>query len=241
MVRPSSSPPVVGITLDSEPAGGWSKYPWYAVRQNYCAAVIEAGGLPVLLPHEPAEAEAYLARIDALLVTGGAFDLDPALFGATTRHATVRTKDRRTAFEAAITRGALARDLPLLGICGGQQLLNVVLGGTLIQHIPDEVENALAHEQPNPRHEAGHPVALQGGSLLQTICGAMELPVNSAHHQAVKAVGPSVTVSAVAPDGVVEGIEAPDYRFCLGVQWHPEYAVSPGDSAIFRAFVAAAA
>ncbi len=241
MVRPSSSPPVVGITLDSEPAGGWSKYPWYAVRQNYCAAVIEAGGLPVLLPHEPAEAEAYLARIDALLVTGGAFDLDPALFGATTRHATVRTKDRRTAFEAAITRGALARDLPLLGICGGQQLLNVVLGGTLIQHIPDEVENALAHEQPNPRHEAGHPVALQGGSLLQTICGAMELPVNSAHHQAVKAVGPGVTVSAVAPDGVVEGIEAPDYRFCLGVQWHPEYAVSPGDSAIFRAFVAAAA
>ncbi len=241
MVRPSSSPPVVGITLDSESAGGWSKYPWYAVRQNYCAAVIEAGGLPVLLPHEPAEAEAYLARIDALLVTGGAFDLDPALFGATTRHATVRTKDRRTAFEAAITRGALARDLPLLGICGGQQLLNVVLGGTLIQHIPDEVENALAHEQPNPRHEAGHPVALQGGSLLQTICGAMELPVNSAHHQAVKAVGPGVTVSAVAPDGVVEGIEAPDYRFCLGVQWHPEYAVSPGDSAIFRAFVAAAA
>ena len=241
MVRPSSSPPVVGITLDSEPAGGWSNTSWYAVRQNYCTAVLEAGGLPVLLPHEPAEAEAYLARIDALLVTGGAFDLDPALFGATTRHATVRTKDRRTAFEAAITRGALARDLPVLGICGGQQLLNVVLGGTLIQHIPDEVENALAHEQPNPRNEAGHQVALTGGSLLQTICAAAELPVNSAHHQAVKAIGPGVAVNAVAPDGVVEGIEAPDYRFCLGVQWHPEYAVSPGDSAIFRAFVAAAA
>lgn len=241
MARPSPSPPVVGITLDSEPAGGWSKSPWYAVRQNYCAAVHEAGGLPVLLPHEPTEAEAYLDRIDALLVTGGAFDLDPALFGAATRHATVRTKDRRTHFEAAITRGALARDLPVLGICGGQQLLNVVLGGTLIQHIPDEVENALAHEQPNPRHEAGHAVALHGGSLLRSICDATELPVNSAHHQAVKAVGPGVAVNAVAPDGVVEGIEATDYRFCLGVQWHPEYAVSPGDSAIFRAFVAAAA
>lgn len=232
--------PLVGITLDSEQPGGWSNYPWYAVRENYCAAVRAAGGLPILLPHEPEEAEAYLDRIDALLVTGGAFDLDPALFGAVTRHETVRTKDRRTAFEAAITRGALERDLPVLGICGGQQLLNVVLGGTLIQHIPDEVENALAHEQPNPRHEAGHAVALEDDSLLQTLCKAAELPVNSAHHQAVKAVGPGVSVNAVAPDGVIEGIEAPDYRFCLGVQWHPEYAISPGDIAIFRAFVAAA-
>lgn len=236
-----SAAPLVGITLDSEPAGGWSKYPWYAVRQNYCAAVVAAGGLPVLLPHEPDQAEAYLERIDALLVTGGAFDLDPALFGADTRHETVRTKDRRTAFEAAIARGALDRDLPLLGICGGQQLLNVVLGGTLIQHIPDEVENALTHEQPNPRHEAGHEVALAADSLLRSICRTDGMGVNSAHHQAVKQVGAGVTVSAVAPDGVVEGIEAPSYRFCLGVQWHPEFAISPGDSAIFRAFVAAAA
>jgi len=241
MTRAPHHLPVVGITLDSEPAGGWSKYPWYAVRENYCAAVVEAGGLPVLLPHEPDKAEAYLDRIDALLVTGGAFDLDPALFGAVTRHETVRTKDRRTAFEAAIARGALERDLPLLGICGGQQLLNVVLGGTLIQHIPDEVENALALEQPNPRHEAGHEVALAADSLLRSICRADGMGVNSAHHQAVRQVGAGVTVSAVAPDGVIEGIEAPAYRFCLGVQWHPEFAISPGDSAIFRAFVAAAA
>src|SRR3546814_16763183 len=114
MAQPRSATPVVGITLDSEPAGGWSKYPWYAVRENYCAAVVAAGGLPVLLPHEPERAEAYLERIDALLVTGGAFDVDPALFGANGRHETVRTKDRRTAFEAALARGALARDLPLL-------------------------------------------------------------------------------------------------------------------------------
>jgi len=232
--------PVVGITLDSENPGGWSNYPWYAVRQNYCDAVLRAGGLPVLLPHEPDEAEAYLAHIDALLITGGAFDLDPALFGAETRHESVRTKDRRTAFEAAAARGALERDLPLLGICGGQQLLNVVLGGTLIQHIPDEVENALAHEQPNPRHEPGHAVAVTGDSLLHDICASAEMAVNSAHHQAVKDVGPGVTVNAVAPDGVVEGIEATDYRFCLGVQWHPEYLIGPGDGALFRAFIASA-
>ena len=131
--------PLIGITLDSEPAGGWSKMPWYAVRQNYCAAVAEAGGLPLALPHEPELAPAYLDRIDGLLVTGGAFDVDPALFGAPTKHATVKTKDRRTAFEIAMVKGALDRDLPILGICGGEQLLAVALGGTLIQHIPDEV------------------------------------------------------------------------------------------------------
>ncbi len=233
--------PIIGITLDSEPAGGWSKMPWYALRQNYCEAVARAGGLPVTLPHEPALAADYLAMIDGLLITGGAFDVDPSLFGASTRHATVKTKDRRTAFELAITRAALEADKPVLGICGGEQLLNVVLGGTLIQHIPDEIPNALAHEQPNPRTEPGHTVTIVGGTLLHRIVDTHELPVNSAHHQAVKDVGPGVVVNAVAPDGVIEGIEDPRRRFCLGVEWHPEYAISRGDDRIFEAFVRAAA
>jgi putative glutamine amidotransferase len=233
-------PPVIGLTLDSEAPGGYSKFPWYALRENYCAAVVRAGGLPVLLPHESDQAEAYLDGLDGLVVTGGAFDVDPLHFGADTRHATVTTKDRRTAFELAVARAALARDLPLLGICGGQQLLNVVLGGTLIQHIPDEVEGALAHEQPNPRDEPGHAVAVAPGTLLHRICGAERLGVNSAHHQAAKEVGPGVTVNAVAPDGVIEGIEFAARRFCLGVQWHPEYALSGADEAIFGALVEAA-
>src|SRR5271165_1308487 len=186
--------PVIGLTLDHEPPGGWSKFPWYAIRENYCTAVRNAGGLPILLPHDPDAAMAYLDRIDGLIVTGGGFDVDPALFGADTRHPTVTTKDRRTAFELAATRGALARDKPVLGICGGQQLLNVALGGTLIQHIPDEVEDALAHEQPNPRDEPGHLVRITAGTLLHRITGATELPVNSAHHQAVKALGPGIVV-----------------------------------------------
>jgi putative glutamine amidotransferase len=232
--------PLVGVTLDSEEPGGYSKLPWYALRQNYSEAVVRAGGLPILLPHEPEEAEDYLGRLDALIVTGGAFDVDPALFGAETRHATVKLKSRRTAFELAITKGALARDLPVLGICGGQQLLNVVLGGTLIQHIPDEVGGALAHEQPNPRTEPGHIVRIVQGTLLHRICGTLEIAVNSAHHQAAKAVGPGVAVNARAADGVIEGIEAPRYRYCLGVQWHPEYSISAGDEKIFDALVAAA-
>jgi putative glutamine amidotransferase len=232
--------PVIGITLDSEEPGGYSKQPWYAVRQNYAEAVERAGGLPIMLPHQPDEAEAYLDRIAGLVVTGGAFDVDPSLFGAETRHATVKLKTRRTAFELAVTKGALARDMPVLGICGGQQLLNVVLGGTLIQHIPDEIETAIAHEQTNVRTEAGHTVRVEKNTLLHRICGADELAVNSAHHQAVKTVGPGVIVDATAPDGVIEGIEHPRYRYCLGVQWHPEYSISVGDERIFDAFVAAA-
>src|SRR5215468_10343864 len=169
--------PVIGLTLDHEPPGGYSKFPWYAIRENYCNAVRNAGGLPILLPHDPEAAADYLNRIDGLVVTGGGFDVDPALFGATTRHDTVKTKDRRTAFELAVTRGALARNMPVLGICGGQQLLNVVLGGTLIQHIPDEVSEALPHEQPNPRTEAGHRVNVAKGTLLHRICGTDELSV----------------------------------------------------------------
>ena len=233
--------PVIGLTLDSEAPGGYSKtHAWYALRENYATAVVRAGGLPILLPHEPEQAEAYLALIDGLVVTGGAFDVDPALFGATTRHATVTTKDRRTAFELAVTRGAVEADKPVLGICGGQQLLNVALGGTLIQHIPDEVAGALAHEQPNPRTEPSHVVHIIEGTLLRQITGLAELPVNSAHHQAVKDLAPGFVVDAVAPDGVVEGIEDPRRPFLVGVQWHPEYAISEGDTRLFAAFIAAA-
>jgi len=233
------SEPLIGITLDSEEPGGYSRLPWYALRQNYCDAVADAGGLPLPLPHQVGLVDSYLKRIDGLVVTGGAFDVDPALFGAGTKHETVKLKGRRTDFELAITKGAIERDLPILGICGGEQLLAVALGGTLIQHIPDEVPGALAHEQPNPRTEPGHTVDPVPGTLLARIAGNAPFPVNSAHHQAVKSVPATVTVNSRAADGVIEGIEAAGKRFCLGVQWHPEYGISPADTAIFRAFVAA--
>jgi putative glutamine amidotransferase len=231
--------PVIGVTLDSEQPGGYSKYPWYALRQNYMDAIVAAGGLPVALPHDADLAPAYLERIDALVVTGGAFDVDPSLYGDAERHATVTLKQGRTAAELALTTGALARGLPVLGICGGQQLLAVALGGTLIQHIPDAIPGALAHEQPNPRHEPGHPVSVQPGTQLHRIVGTTEMQVNSAHHQAVLDPGPYAVVNAIASDRVIEGIEDSHYRFCLGVQWHPEFFIDAGDRRIFDALIAA--
>ena len=114
------------------------------------------------------------------------------------------------------------------------------MGGALIQHIPDTIPDALAHEQPNPRDEPGHEIAVGPDTLLARIVGVARMAVNSSHHQAVASAGPGGLVSAVAPDGVVEAVEYPAHRFALGVQWHPEYAVDPRDPAIFQAFDAAA-
>jgi putative glutamine amidotransferase len=231
--------PVIGVTLDAEQPGGYSKYPWYAIRQNYADAIVASGGLPIALPHDAPLAAEYLDRIDALVITGGAFDVDPSLYGDADRHATVTLKEGRAAAELALTNGALARNMPVLGICGGQQLLAVALGGTLIQHIPDAVAGALEHEQANPRHEPGHAVAIRSGTLLRRIVGSAEMRVNSSHHQAVREPGTFAVVNAVAPDQVIEGIEDVRYRFCLGVQWHPEFLIDPGDRLIFDALIAA--
>jgi putative glutamine amidotransferase len=229
--------PLVGVTLDVEKPGGYSKFPWYALRTNYSEAVAAAGGLPVALGHHGDLASAYLDRIDALVVTGGAFDVDPSMYGETSTRALVTTKDSRTAAELALVQGALARGLPVLGICGGEQLLAVALGGTLIQHIPDSIVGALEHEQKNPRDQAGHTVAVVAGTLLHRIVGAEVMHVNSAHHQAVRAPGPHAVVNATASDGVIEGIEDQRYRFALGVQWHPEFHIDQGDRRIFDALI----
>lgn len=231
--------PLIGLTLDAEQPGGYSKYPWYALRQNYTAAIAAAGGLAVALPHDADLAEAYLDRLDALIITGGAFDVDPALYGEAERHPTVELKSSRTSAELLLLRGALARNLPVLGICGGEQLLAVALGGTLIQHIPDAIADALAHEQSTPHSKPGHVVKILPGTQLARITGTDQMQVNTSHHQAVRDPG-RATVNAVAPDGVIEGIEDGSKKFCLGVQWHPEYLVDAGDTRIFTALIAAA-
>lgn len=234
------SSPVIGFTLDYEAEKpSYSRYPWYAIRENYLTAITRAGAVPLPLPHEMEWAERYAAMLDGLVVTGGDFDVSPEYYGQKIESDTVSLKERRTRFELAMIRHALAADKPVLGICGGQQLLAVALGSSLIQHIPDRIPDALPHEQPNPRHEAGHKVQIKPGTLLHGIVGETEIEVNSAHHQAVDTVGDGLIVNAVAPDGVIEGIEAPKYAFCLGVQWHPEFHITDADRKIFEAFVKA--
>lgn len=234
-----STRPMIGITLDFETNPTYSKMPWYALRENYCSSVARYGALPIPLPHDVAHVEDYLALLDGLVITGGAFDVSPELYGDTSKHETVTTKQQRTQFEFAITRGAIEKKIPILGICGGEQLLNVVLGGTLIQHIPDSVKDALEHEQKNPRTEPGHEVIVEKGTLLHRIVGTEKIATNTAHHQAVAKVAPGCVVNSRTIDGVIEGVEYKEHPFCLGVQWHPEYFVTEADEKIMAAFVAA--
>ncbi|MDM7852859.1 gamma-glutamyl-gamma-aminobutyrate hydrolase family protein [Pseudochrobactrum kiredjianiae] len=238
--------PIIGVTLDSEEGGGFSDSPWYAIRQNYLSCLEEAGAVPIALPHLAELAENYLNMIDGLVVTGGAFDVPPAMFGEEARTDTIRLKPARTKFEAAVLRGALERDMPVLGICGGHQLLAVIAGGTLVQHIPDEVLGAMEHsvskdtENADGKERAGHSIAIEQDSLLAKLVGTTAQHVNSSHHQSVRTVKAPMRVTATAEDGVIEAIEHTGKSFAIGVQWHPEYKQMEGDVHLLTAFCAAA-
>lgn len=196
---------------------------FFLLRQDYVRAVELAGGLPIVFaPGKPEDVAELLARVDGLLLTGGS-DVDPAIYGED-RHASVTHVIReRDDFEIALARTALERDLPLLAICRGQQVLNVATGGTLVQDIPSQVSNGVDHDPERERWELAHVVEIVPGTRLRTLLGKDQVSVNSFHHQAVKDLGQGLSVSARAPgDGVIEGVEANDRRFTVGVQWHPE-------------------
>lgn len=231
--------PIIGITFDAQKPGGYSNYPWYALRENYCTAILNEGGIPFPLMHELTLVDDYLSLINGLLITGGGHDVDPHLYGSKTVHPTVNPDTRRTLFEKAMIEGALKKDLPVLGICGGEQILNVTLGGTLYQHIPDEVPHALEHKQAQSRDQSSHTVKIEKGTILHQLVGMETLSVNSVHHQAVKDPGRGLIINARTSDGVIEGIEAPAYKFCLGLQWHPEFIINPEESALFKNFIRA--
>jgi putative glutamine amidotransferase len=190
---------------------------------SYARAVQRAGGLALMLPPDP-EATVHpgevLDRIDALVAAGGC-DIDPASYGAPAHPETGGTTPERDEFELALLRGALERDMPVLGICRGMQLLNVARGGGVEQHLPDVV----GHE--NHRHTPGsfadHEVRLEPGSLAARVVGREQEPVRSHHHQALDGLGEGVVATGWAvEDGVVEAIELPERRFAVGVLWHPE-------------------
>ena len=201
------------------------------------AAIGFAGGIPIGLSNDTSLISDYSRAIEGLVITGGAFDINPELFGDAYISPFSTLKVKRTEFELDVTRACLERNIPILGICGGAQLLAVALGGTLIQHIPDCPFDTLQHEQINPRNEPGHQVKIQTGTLLHEIINMKTLSVNSAHHQAVLNPGPKGIINASAPDTIIEGVEYPSYRFCVGVQWHPEFHISSGDKKLFRAFI----
>jgi len=223
--------------MDEEEKPTYSRYPWYAARKNYSESIQIAGGISIFLPNNLKAIKQYLSIIHGLIVTGGDFDIDPRIYGEKKVNPKVSTKKGRTSFEIRITKQALKNDIPILGICGGQQLINVALGGSLIQHIPDALETSINHEQMNPRHEPSHFVNIKRGTMLFDIVKGSKMFVNSAHHQAVNKLGKGLIASAFSDDGIIEGIESKNLSYCLGIQWHPEFLIDKKDINIFKSLI----
>jgi putative glutamine amidotransferase len=219
------SRPTIGVTAATEKVsyGVWSEVPSFMSPASYARAVQRAGGRPVLLIPDQEDTEdpdGVLDVIDALIVTGGAGDVNPALYGEEPHPETGPIQEERDAYELALVRAAIDRRMPVLGICRGMQILNVAYGGGIEQHVPDVV----GHE--DHRHTPGtfgdHDVELEPGSLAARAVGAERAPVKSHHHQGVKEIGAGLAVTGRADDATVEALEDPSCPFVLGVLWHPE-------------------
>ena len=210
------------------------------VNAAYTVSIRGAGLLPVVLPVlDPADAGAALDGVAGLVLTGGE-DVNPACYGASPHPELGDTNEGRDAFEMALVRAARARALPTLAICRGIQVLNVALGGTLVQDIPSEWKDPIVHDGDWARTARVHEVDVTPASRLARALGTERPVVNSMHHQAVSSLAPSLATVARAPDGIVEGVEWPsDDWWMVGVQWHPEELTGspePWDRALFAAF-----
>ncbi|MGA2321743.1 MAG: gamma-glutamyl-gamma-aminobutyrate hydrolase family protein [Solirubrobacteraceae bacterium] len=217
---------VIGICAAIEQAQ-WSVWDLQAMLlpRSYVDAVQQAGGLAVMLPPDPRvieDPEEMLDLIDGLLLAGGA-DIDPAVYGEAAHAETVGTVPERDVFEIAIARAAIARDLPVLGICRGMQLINVACGGTLLQHLPERLGHHEHRRVVGSFDGADHAVYVREGTLAMSVLGEIHHGTKSHHHQGVDRLGAGLEVSGTsAMDGLPEAIELPERRFVLGVQWHPE-------------------
>lgn len=229
--------PIIGITLDQQNDQKYSQFPYYALRENYVNSVINHGGHPILLPFVMDAISTYVDMIDGLIITGGNFDISPSLYGDDNLHKQTHLKENRTQFEWDITLLSIKKQIPILGICGGMQLINVITGGTLIQHIPDEILNPINHEV-KPYDKTAHDITIKEHTKLYNLANHnITVQTNTSHHQSVKNTGKNIIISATSSDGVIEAIESDSYPYMVGVQWHPEYQLTNLDKNIFKDFI----
>lgn len=227
--------PVIGITTYAR-----DEREHYPLPVEYVDAVQRAGGLPLLIPPLAELAGRYLEHVDGLVLAGGG-DIDPSCYGGTP-HATLYGVDaERDRMELALAREASTRRMPILAICRGMQILNVALGGTLVEHLPDVAGERVAHRAP-PREPVPHAVRVQEDSRLAAILGATDIQPMSWHHQGVRQLAPGLRPVAFAPDDTIEAVEMVEHPELIAVQWHPELTarVDPAQQRLFDALAAAA-
>lgn len=240
------SRPVIGVLLDYEAEGSFSSRPYHALRLAYFDAIESAGGTPVAFPYLPNSIDAFLEIANGVVLPGGFYPFPATYYGQT--KVPGEKVHPRAAFEMDFTRRLLAEDVPVLGICAGMQALATALGATIHRDVHTAYDTTIDHLNEKPAEEFAHSVSVTPGTLLHRIIGCDELLVNTAHREGVD-IDPDgegidgLEVNARAPDGVVEGLEIISSRFALGVQWHPEFFLEPGNPhrALFEALVMHAA
>lgn len=225
--------PLIGITLDNEDPGKYSNFPWYAIRNNYLESIYKFGGIPFPLFHKKSAINEICNKIDGLIITGGNFDIAPTLYGKNNIGSKI-IKNKRTNFEISLFKKFFSKNSPILGICGGAQLINVACGGDLVQDIKSTKIN---HEQINPRNETSHKITINKNTKLFNIIKKNNIMVNSAHHQSVKTLGNNLIKSGIAEDGIIEAIEHKQHEWCIGAQWHPEFLITSNDINLIKNFV----
>jgi len=220
MVRAATTPPIVAVTASTKTVNDSSKV---TVNRPYTDAILAAGLIPLVVPPMSEKgAAAILDSVRGLVLTGGE-DVDPAHFGAKRHPATGPANDLRDSIELALAKEAAARRMPTLAICRGVQVLNVALGGTLVQDIPSELKSRIEHDAESERSSRVHEVSIDSESRLAGIVGSRQITTNSFHHQAVDHLASGLCTVAKSPDGVVEAVECADRAWwAVGVQWHPE-------------------
>jgi putative glutamine amidotransferase len=240
MTRAATTPPIVAVTGSTKVVNGAGKV---TVNQPYTDAILAAGLIPLVVPPmSGGQAAAILDSVRGLVLTGGE-DVDPAHFGAARHPATGPANDFRDRIELALAKEAAARGMPTLAICRGVQVLNVALGGTLVQDIPSERPTKVEHDAEGARNSRVHNVQIEGASRLANIVGANAITTNSFHHQSVDRVAEGLRTVARSPDGIVEAVEGTDRAWwAIGVQWHPEELTrtpEEWDRRLFAAFAEA--
>ena len=241
--RIMSRRPAIGLTPDIEVHGNGPSKANYLLRRSYVESLISTGGAPFIIPYttDRSVLTVFLERLQGVVITGGDFDVPPHMYGEAPRPGLGETKPERTNFELSVLRLAMEWRMPVLGICGGMQLINVACGGTLMQDIVSEEKPLLRHTQKHERTQPVHPVNVLPETQLARWISPGSLMVNSTHHQAVLRLGDGLVRNAVAPDDLTEGLETSDGRV-VGVQWHPEHLIEsvPAHMELFRGFISMA-
>lgn len=223
--------PRIGITMYGQEEGR------YSLPVEYVEAVRRAGGVPLLMAPGETRTGPWIDSIDGVIFAGGG-DLAPESYGGAPHDTAYNVDAERDATELELAREILSSDVPAFFICRGLQILNVSLGGTLIEHIPDEVGESVLHRAP-PREPITHALTIEAGTRLGALCGALEVDTYSWHHQAIRALGTDLEAIAHAPDGVIEAVHYPNHPWLLAVQWHPELSAAsdPTQQRLFDALV----